>query len=215
MIPLSQSSIQHADTCIGGAGLLAGAVGGILRSTSTPTLFAVASGIQWFALGATFSATRQFVIQAPSPIDDGPISPLLASAISGATAGGVGGALRSRKNIIPGMLVFGAAGAMGQKIWDSRQVSNQAAVVTEDGQKGAAGGEKQVQAPKASWMNAKWSPVKVLSDDEYENLLREKLLRVDADIAILDESIEAVKAEGAKQKMQEKGTMAAMEELNK
>lgn len=110
------------------------------------------------------------------------------------------------------MLVFGAASAMGQKIWDNRQAANQAAFVAEeDGQVVAVGGEK----PKASWMNAKWSPVKVLSDDEYEHLLREKLLRVDADIAILDESIEAVKAEGAKQKMQEKGTLAATEELKK
>lgn len=113
------------------------------------------------------------------------------------------------------MLVFGAAGAMGQKIWDGRQAANQAAVMTEDGQEVAVGGEKQAPAPKASWMNAKWSPVKVLSDDEYENLLREKLLRVDADIAILDESIAAVKAEGEKQKMQEKGTLAAVEEVKK
>ena len=212
MIPASQFRIRLAKAVPGGAGLLAGAVGGILRSTQTPTLFAVASGIQWFTLGATFSATRQFVIRAPSPTTDGPISPILASAISGAIAGGVGGALRNRKNIIPGMLVFGAAGAMGQKIWDSRQAANQASFAAgEDGQVVAVGEEK----PKASWMNAKWSPVKVLSDDEYEHLLREKLLRVDADIAILDESIEAVKAEGAKQKMQEKGTLAAIEELRK
>ena len=212
MILLISPFIQSTNIISGGAGLLAGAVGGIIRSTATPTLFAVASGIQWFTLGATFSATRQFVIQAPSPTSEGPISPMLASAISGATAGGVGGALRSRKNIIPGMLVFGAVGAVGQKIWDSRQAANQAAFVREDdGQEVAFGGEK----PKASWMNAKWSPVKVLSDDEYENLLREKLLRVDADIAILDENIEAVKAEGAKQKIEGKGTSTVMEELKK
>ncbi len=40
---------------IGMGGLLAGSVGGILKSTEAPTLFAVASGIQWFALGTTFS----------------------------------------------------------------------------------------------------------------------------------------------------------------
>ena len=36
----------------GTTGLLFGAVSGVLRST-TPTLFALASGIQWFTLGST------------------------------------------------------------------------------------------------------------------------------------------------------------------
>lgn len=106
------------------------------------------------------------------------------------------------------MLVFGAAGAVGQKIWDGRQAAREAAA--ENGGV-AVGGEK----PKASWMNARWSPVKVLSDDEYENLLREKMLRVDADIAILDESIEAVKAEAEKQKTQGKEILSATEGLKK
>jgi hypothetical protein len=39
-------------------------------------------------------------------------------------------------------------------------------------------------------LNSKYSPMKVLSDDQYAALLREKLLRVDADIAIVDEDIE-------------------------
>lgn len=82
------------------------------------------------------------------------------------------------------MLFFGVAGALGQKLYDSRQ---------------AATPEEADKNLKNSWMNAKWSPVKVLTDDEYENLLREKMLRVSADIAILDESIEAVRKEAADQ----------------
>ena len=35
--------------------------------------------------------------------------------------------------------------------------------------------------------------MKVLSDKEYEDMLREKLLRVDADIAMIDENIEALR----------------------
>lgn len=130
------------------------------------------------------SAARQFVIQAKGPEGAEPVSPILASAISGATAGGVGGALRSRRNIIPGMLFFGIAGAVGQKVYDSRQTTDPAEA------------EKNL---KSSWINSRWSPVKVLSDDEYEKLLHEKMLRVSADIAILDESIEAVKMDAAKE----------------
>lgn len=42
--------------------------------------------------------------------------------------------------------------------------------------------------------NSKYSPMKVLSDEQYEDLLREKLLRVDAEIAIVDEEIAKVRA---------------------
>lgn len=93
------------------------------------------------------------------------------------------------------MLFFGVAGALGQKLYDSRQ---------------AATPEEADKNLKNSWMNAKWSPVKVLTDDEYEDLLREKMLRVSADIAILDESIEAVKKEAAEQARMPKEVPAAV-----
>jgi hypothetical protein len=37
--------------------------------------------------------------------------------------------------------------------------------------------------------NSKYSPMTVLTDKQYEALLREKLLRVDTEIAILDDDI--------------------------
>jgi hypothetical protein len=43
------------------------------------------------------------------------------------------------------------------------------------------------------WLNSKWSPVKVLSDDEYEGMLQEKLLRLKAEIAVVDENIVELK----------------------
>ncbi len=42
---------------------------------------------------------------------------------------------------------------------------------------------------RSRWLDSKWSPVKVLSDDEYEGMLEEKLLRVKAEIALIDENI--------------------------
>jgi hypothetical protein len=38
------------------------------------------------------------------------------------------------------------------------------------------------------------SPMKSLSDDEYENLLQDKLLKVEAEIALLDEQIAGLRA---------------------
>lgn len=54
----------------------------------------------------------------------------------------------------------------------------------------ASSGEK-----KSSWMDSKWSPVTRLSDEKYESILEEKLLSIEADIAIIDESLVALKAQ--------------------
>lgn len=40
-----------------------------------------------------------------------------------------------------------------------------------------------------------WSPVTVMGDEEYAELLRRKLMRLDVEIAILDDRIAAVKKE--------------------
>ena len=41
----------------------------------------------------------------------------------------------------------------------------------------------------------RWSPMKKLSDEEYGNLLKERLLRIEADIALVDEELEKVRSE--------------------
>ena len=54
--------------------------------------------------------------------------------------------------------------------------------------------------PPSFWQSLtarRHSPMKMLSDAEYEAMLREKLLRVDADIALVEERIAALKAESA------------------
>lgn len=41
-----------------------------------------------------------------------------------------------------------------------------------------------------SWLESKWSPLKKLSDSEYIDMMGEKMLRVEADIALIDERID-------------------------
>ncbi len=41
----------------------------------------------------------------------------------------------------------------------------------------------------------KWSPMKTLSDKEYGNMLKERLLRIEADIALVDEELEKLRIE--------------------
>lgn len=40
---------------------------------------------------------------------------------------------------------------------------------------------------------SKWTPMDILSDDEYQKMMDEKLLAVEADIALIDEKIEGLK----------------------
>ena len=62
----------------------------------------------------------------------------------------------------------------------------------------AAETHKDKEEQKGLWNRIaamKWSPMKKLSDEEYGNLLKERLLRVEADIALVDEELEKVRSE--------------------
>jgi hypothetical protein len=65
----------------------------VVRS-SNPALFALASGIQWFTLGSTFTASRGFIRQARGDEKISPSDSISISAISGLVAGSAGGILR-------------------------------------------------------------------------------------------------------------------------
>lgn len=49
--------------------------------------------------------------------------------------------------------------------------------------------EPKVKDENDSWFRSKWSPLKKLTDAEYIDLMEEKILRVDADIALVDDRI--------------------------
>lgn len=87
-----------------------------------------------------------------------------------------------RKNVIPGAIMFALLGATGQYLYNVADARNSA----------LAG---KPECKESSWLDSKWSPMKVLSDQDYENMLREKLLRVNAEIALVDESIEALRSQ--------------------
>ena len=198
----------------GMSGMLFGAFAGTVRS-STPVLFALASGFQWFTLGTAFwgmfnmardplstvfdkiqpqggvSSTPGARIKSPrgrrfrpaqllEELEAQPVVCYVSCSLfphfrSKLCTGG-------RGNIIPGAVMFALFGAAGQALFNKV-----------DAQKSEAA-ERKADL-KDSWLNSKWSPVKVLSDKEYENILREKLLKVDVEISLLEENIEALRAQ--------------------
>lgn len=91
--------------------------------------------------------------------------------------------------MIPAALVLTLLGYAGQKSYnylDARH-THQSQIAT---------GENQLE--RSIWRrvaNSKYSPMKVLSDEEYEKVLREKLVRVEAEIALIDEDIDKIQSQ--------------------
>ena len=60
-----------------------------------------------------------------------------------------------------------------------------------------ANGDNQFER-KPFWRrvaDSKYSPMKVLSDEEYEKVLRDKLVEVEAEIALIDEDIDKIQSQ--------------------
>lgn len=75
------------------------------------------------------------------------------------------------KNILPAMFVWTTVGAVGQII------ANRMAVR-----------KPKVDDEKEGFLT-RWTPLKKLTDQEYKDMMFEKMLRIDADIALIDERI--------------------------
>ncbi|KAJ4304271.1 hypothetical protein N0V88_001884 [Collariella sp. IMI 366227] len=61
---------------------------------------------------------------------------------------------------------------------------------------------KAANAPPSTGQGfwSRWSPIKALTDEDYVNLLEDKLLRVEADIAIVDEHIKELRESASQPK---------------
>lgn len=82
--------------------------------------------------------------------------------------------------------VFGAVGQSLYNIADARHVER--TIV-----------EARSESKKNTWLDSEWSPVKVLSDRDYGKILEEQLLRVDAEMALMDERIATLNKKGAEE----------------
>ncbi|KAI4870859.1 hypothetical protein F4820DRAFT_442723 [Hypoxylon rubiginosum] len=177
LMEIAKRSLQTG-AVTGGIGMVVGAGSGILRS-APPTLFALVAGLQWFGLGSTFIASRSLLWHAWGGEENlSPSDHVKAGGVAGGVSGMVGGMFRGPRNILPGILFFGTVGATGSYL--SQRVKNN----PKDSESKA----------KSSWLDSKWSPMKRLSDKEYEEKLEEKILRINAEIAIIDENITSLRA---------------------
>ncbi|KAI5238781.1 hypothetical protein E4T47_08265 [Aureobasidium subglaciale] len=170
----------------GAAGFVTGGVAGVIRN-SPPLLFAIGSSVQWFGLGTTYWGTRSFIFQA---WDTGKgltkSDKASASTIAGGVAGsGVGLLTRGPRNAIPGAIMFSLFGFVGQTVANRFDKTDL-----------PASDEPRLNFWQR-FASLKWMPVTVLDDGEYEHMLRERQLKLEAEIALVDERMEALKAQHA------------------
>merc|ERR1712000_199048 len=183
----------------GAGGLLFGGVVGTIRSAH-PVLWATVTGIQWSLLGGTYWGFRSALLKMriKDEVDEQTKS-YVSAAAGGLSAALVGGVTRGRANIIPGTIMGSLVGLLGQKgysIMDRKHSDSLAVAAVPDVEKWEPFWRKAMQS--------KYSPVKHLSHEEYKKVLEDKLLRVDAEIAVIDDDIAAVKREEASSRSNDK-----------
>ncbi|KAF2859960.1 hypothetical protein K470DRAFT_217922 [Piedraia hortae CBS 480.64] len=176
----------------GTAGFLFGGTAGILKET-TPALFATAAGIQTFALGSTFWLCRSTILRMRDGGNlqhgDYTASSILAGGISGALVASI---TRGRRNVLPATFMWSLIGGLGQITHDALFNS-----------------VEEPQAKESFWKRvaqSKWSPVRVMSDKEYADVLREKIVKLDAEISLVDDEIAALRRQEGEQAAAKKST---------
>lgn len=53
---------------------------------------------------------------------------------------------------------------------------------------------ERAPGPKRDWLASKWSPLTRLTDEEYEKILEEKILKIEVEIALVEDRISHLRA---------------------
>lgn len=89
--------------------------------------------------------------------------------------------------MVPGIIMFSLFGLIGQVVFNRVDAKHSASESV------GLDNASHAESIGRRLATSRWTPVKVLSDEEYESMLRERLLRVNAEIAIIDEDIERLR----------------------
>ncbi|QQK42441.1 NADH-cytochrome B5 reductase [Penicillium digitatum] len=160
----------------GTAGLIYGGAAGVIRSPN-PMIHSLSCGIHWFACGSAFWWLRSNIIKHHYQDKASLKERIYTSALCGGIAGGSVTKLMGGR-LVPGAIIFSILGYCGQSVFnrvDAWQLEN---------------AHKTSKPLMQRMAESKWIPLRSLSDQEYRDMLSEKLLSIDAEIALLDDKIE-------------------------
>lgn len=179
--------MQSSNSPSGASGILFGGTVSILRASPHPALFTTVAGIQWALLGSAFCGIRLAYLTTRVPSEVTPSTLTYASALAGTLSfASVGAVTRGRANILPGAVMGGLVGYSGQSVYNYYDKQHTASLAP--------------NAPPESpilerIMNSRFFPLRKVSDDEYLGVLQEKLWKVKAEIAVLDDDLAKLRRE--------------------
>ncbi|GAM34657.1 hypothetical protein TCE0_015r02372 [Talaromyces pinophilus] len=188
--------IMDADTLIssikfgglsGCTGLLYGGASGILRASKHPVVHTLAHGIHFSIWGTSFWFIRSNILHFHYQNEATQQQRKYVSAISGGLSGGAITRLMGAK-FTPGFIVFSLVGYLGQTGFNVAESWHQ-----ENAGKEAAKPKSILERMAAS----KWIPLRALSDDDFRDILKEKVLSIEVEIALLDDKIRSLEEERA------------------
>lgn len=102
------------------------------------------------------------------------------------------------RSVLPGALVWGLVGLAGQLTYNIADARHTQYIAHE--------AERESSGRLGFWdraMRSRWSPVTRLTTEEYENMLKEKLLVLQADLSLANEEIE--KLEKKRKEQEDRG----------
>ncbi|OAL40495.1 hypothetical protein AYO20_00231 [Fonsecaea nubica] len=167
----------YVGAATGACGAAYGGVAGTLIQTTNPLAYTAFSATQWFCAGTTFFYCRSLLL-AGALNRDNDLHKIAASSIAGSCSGVVFANFLPRGSLLTGGIMFGVIGALTQAGLNTTHGTTSITQLSSRLRNGFAA----------------FSPMKSLSDKEYEDLLSEKLLRVEAEIAVLDDKIATLRA---------------------
>ncbi|KAL0639548.1 hypothetical protein Q9L58_001374 [Maublancomyces gigas] len=181
----------------GAAGVVLGGVNAILRGSPNMGLYSVLTGFNCALLGSSYWASRATILRAMQNTETSLREKTYVSGASGALSGSlVALATGKPRSILPGALVWGLVGLVGQSAYNVADAHHTQHVAQE--------AERERSGGSGFWdraMRSKWSPVTRLTTEEYKNMLKEKLLVLEADLALANEEIERLERIRREQKV--------------
>uniref|UniRef100_A0A093VGQ5 Uncharacterized protein n=1 Tax=Talaromyces marneffei PM1 TaxID=1077442 RepID=A0A093VGQ5_TALMA len=171
----------------GCTGLLYGGASGILRASKHPIVHTLAHGIHFSIWGASFWFIRSNILHFHYQNEATQQQRKYVSAISGGLSGGAITRMMGAK-FTPGFIVFSLVSYLGQTGFN----------IAENWHQENAGKEASKSKSILERMaESKWIPLKALSDDDFRDILKEKVLSIEVEIALLDDKIRSLEEERA------------------
>ncbi|KAM5487458.1 hypothetical protein MaudMau93_004543 [Microsporum audouinii] len=181
-ISVAVPSALQAGGLGGACGLLYGGVSGVLQGRH-PIIKSISTGVYWFAFGSSFWWLRSNILRAQFEDNATSRERIYSSVAAGGLSGGAVNWAVNRR-FLPGLVACSILGFVGQYSYNKLE-ERQTRLESEP-------------ASSKTWAeriaDSRWVPIKNLSDEQYKNMLQEKLLGVDVEIALIDDKLKALRA---------------------